>query len=136
MTLVMQRAVPWYENLFFVGNTTVARDIEILPRKAPSNMKDVIKRSRGRKLVRIERVHLQSVQRVVTTKADMTSDDKREAAEVLESLLQRLSNDECAEQASSYDVVLSNGLLTSFPKELLGKSSSSSSATKRFVFAH
>ena len=34
-----------------------------------------------------------------------------------------------------YDVVLSNGLLTSFPKELLGKSSSSS-ATKRFVFAH
>ena len=102
VTLVMQRAVPWYETLFFVGNTTVAHDIEILPRQAPSNVKDVIKRNRGRKPVRIERVQLQSMQRVVTTKADMTNDDKREATEVLESLLLRLSNDECTEQASSY----------------------------------
>ena len=134
VTLVMQRAVPWYKNAFFVGNTTVAHDIQILPRKAPSNVEDVVKRNRARKPIRIERVELKSMQRVVTTKADMTDDDTRGAAEVLESLLLRLGNNECAAHSTSYDVVLPNGLLASFPKEMLAKSSSS--ATKTFVFAH
>ena len=134
VTLVMQRSVPWYKSVFFAGNTTVAHDIEILPQQAPSNVEDVIKRNRARKPVRIERVQLQSMQRVVTTKADMTNDDKRGATEVLESLLLGLNNNECAEQSSSYDVVLPNGLIASFPKKVLGKGGSS--ARKRFIFAH
>eukprot|EP00984_Skeletonema_dohrnii_P005686 scaffold2005_cov115-Skeletonema_dohrnii-CCMP3373.AAC.7 len=134
VTLVMQRAVPWYKNAFFVGNATVAHDIQILPRKAPSNVEDVVKRNRARKPIRIERVELKSMQRVVTTKADMTDDDTRGAVEVLESLLLRLGNNECAARSSSYDVVLPNGLLASFPKEMLAKSSSN--AKKTFVLAH
>ncbi len=135
VSLVMQRPVPWYKRVFFVGNTTNARDIEILPRRAASNLEDVIKRNRARKPEKIERVQLQSMNRVVTTKADLTEDDKRGAAEVLESLLQRLSNNnECAAHSSSYDMVLPNELLASFPKELLGKNSSS--ATKTFILAH
>lgn len=138
VSLVMQRPVPWYKRIFFVGNTTNARDIEILPREAASNLEDVIKRNRARKPIKIERVQLQSMQRVVTTKADLTENDKRGATEVMESLLQRLgNNNECAANSSSYDVLLPNELLASFPKELLGKSSSSSSsATKTFIFAH
>jgi len=135
VTLVIQRAVPWYKSIFFVGNTTDAKDIEILePRKVPSNAEDLIKRNSARKPVRIERVQLQSMKRVVTTEAYLTADDKRGAKEVLESLLLRLSNDKCAE-SSSYDVVLPIELLSSYPKALLGKGSSSS-ATKRFIFAH
>ncbi len=134
VSLVMQRPVPWYKRVFFVGNTTNARDIEILPREAASNLEDVIKRNRARKPIKIERVHLQSMQRVVTTKAELTEDDKRGAAEVLKSLFERLSNNECAAHSSSYNVVLPNDLLASFPKELLGKSSSS--ATKTFILAH
>jgi hypothetical protein len=74
------------------------------------------------------------MKRVVTTGAYLTADDERGAKEVLESLLLRLSNDKCAE-SSSYDVVLPIELLSSYPKALLGKGSSSS-ATKRFIFAH
>lgn len=54
--------------------------------------------------------------------------------DVLESLLLRLSNDKCA-ASSCYDVVLPIELLSSYPTELLGKGSSSSAA-KRFIFAH
>ena len=137
VTLIMQKAIPWYKRIFFVGNTTVAHDIRILPKEAPCNVEDVIKRNNARKPVQIERVELQSMQRVVTTKADMTDDDKRGATKVLESLLLQLSNnnDCAAHSSSSYNVLLPNGLLASFPKEMLDKSSRSST-TKTFIFAH
>ncbi len=141
VTLVMQRAIPWYKSVFFVGNTTVAHDIRILPPKAPSNVEDVIKRNKARKPIRIERVELQSMERVVTkNRADMTDDDKSGGAKVLESLFLQLStnDDDCAahsSSSSSYNVALPNGLLASFPKEMLGKSKSSN-ARKTFIFAH
>ncbi|KAL7426298.1 hypothetical protein ACHAXM_000399 [Skeletonema potamos] len=140
VTLVMQRAVPWYKSVFFVGNTTVARDIRILPPKAPSNVDDVIQRNKARKPVRIERVELQSMERVVTTRAHMTDDDKRGAEKVLESLLLQLNNNDdyaAHSSSSSYNMMLPNGLLASFPKEMLGTSRiTSNRATKTFIFAN
>ena len=124
VTLVMQKAIPWYKSLFFVGNTTIDNDIRVLPQKATHDVEDVVKRIKARKPIRIERVELQSMERVVSSKASMTSSDKREAMMVLERLLEK-SND------CSYNEVLPNGLLASFPKELLGKKRGTT-----FIFAH
>ena len=79
---------------------------------------------KARKPIRIERVELQSMERVVSSKESMTNSDKRGAMMVLERLLGK-SND------CSYNEVLPNGLLSSFPKELLGKKRGTT-----FIFAH
>lgn len=135
VTIVLQRAIPWYKHFFFVGNTTVTSDIQTLSQKSQHDFK----RNQRRKPVRMERLELQSMQRVVRMKSDLTDDDIKEATEILDHLFEQeqLSNSDAA--AASFTMVLpTNELLASFPKEFLGngKSRICHSATKTFIFAH
>jgi hypothetical protein len=58
--------------------------------------------------------------RVVSTTAEIKQEDGTRAREVLESLLLQLSNNDCGAH-SLYDVLLPNGLLASFSKEMMDK---------------
>mmetsp|Transcript_6787 Transcript_6787/g.14774 ORF Transcript_6787/g.14774 Transcript_6787/m.14774 type:complete len:359 (+) Transcript_6787:152-1228(+) len=132
VTLVTQRAVPWHNAALFVGNATVSKDIDILPQMAPFDAKDVIQKNKQWKPLLVERLELQNMERVVTTKNKMTTDDKERAMHILKRLVQ--NSDDCND---SYNMVLSNGLLTSFPKHMSGKENGDgTTTTKSFIFAH
>ena len=75
--------------------------------------------------LRIERVELQSMKRVV--KLRLTKDDKESDAKS-----RRGQSNNC----DAYNMVLQNGLLTSFPKQMSGGSGGTNATIKTFIFAH
>eukprot|EP00521_Asterionellopsis_glacialis_P006038 CAMPEP_0195281174 /NCGR_PEP_ID=MMETSP0707-20130614/599_1 /TAXON_ID=33640 /ORGANISM="Asterionellopsis glacialis, Strain CCMP134" /LENGTH=387 /DNA_ID=CAMNT_0040340033 /DNA_START=8 /DNA_END=1171 /DNA_ORIENTATION=- len=136
ITIVQQKSVP--QKVPFVGNTTVAQDIETLPEVPPSQVTDdILLLSDGEENnaepIRMERVDLSTMTRTITKKGKFTTKDKALALQVLESVLSSKQN---SKDNHNLVHVLPNELCTSVPKQLQGGLDDPSTTTKSLVFAH